>query len=56
MAVITISRQFGSSGEVVARLVAEKKGYLLVNKAMIVENLQSYGIRDDFRFFGSTLE
>jgi cytidylate kinase len=51
MAVITISRQFGSSGEVVARLVAEKKGYLLVNKAMIVENLQCYGIRDDFDLF-----
>ncbi|HHU77228.1 MAG TPA: hypothetical protein GXZ24_10150 [Firmicutes bacterium] len=51
MAVITISRQFGSSGEVVARLVAENKGYLLVNKAMILENLQSYGIQDDFDLF-----
>ena len=48
MAVITISRQFGSGGEAVARLVAEKMGYLLVNKAMIIENLRSYGIRDDF--------
>ncbi len=51
MAVITISRQFGSNGEVVARLVAEKKGYLLVNKAMIVENLQSHGIGEDFDLF-----
>lgn len=51
MAVITISRQFGSGGEEVARLVAEKKGYLLVNKAMILDNLHSYGIQDDFDQF-----
>jgi len=51
MAVITISRQFGSGGEAVARLVAEKMGYLLVNKAMIVENLRSYGVEDDFDQF-----
>ncbi len=51
MAIITISRQFGSGGEALARLVADKMGYLLVNKKMMVENLQSYGVEDDFEQF-----
>lgn len=46
MAVITISRHFGSGGEFIARLVAEKLGYLLVNKAVIDENMRSLGIYD----------
>lgn len=44
MAVITISREFGSGGEIIARLVAEKLQFLLVNKKMIVEALASYDI------------
>ncbi len=44
MAVITISREFGSGGETIARLVAEKLGFLLVNKKMIAEALAAYGI------------
>ncbi|MEW5921452.1 MAG: cytidylate kinase family protein [Bacillota bacterium] len=44
MAVITISRHFGSGGELVARLVAEKMGYLLINKAKIADNMRSIGI------------
>jgi len=44
MAVITISRHFGSAGELIARLVAEKLGYLLVNKAVIAENMRLCGI------------
>ena len=44
MAVITISRHFGSGGEFVATLVAEKLGYLLVNKAMIADNMRYFGI------------
>ena len=46
MAVVTISRYFGSGGEFVAQLVAEKMGYLLVNKAMIAKNMRSFGTYD----------
>ncbi len=46
MALITISRHFGSGGEFVAQLVADKLGYLLVNKAMIAENMRHFGIYD----------
>lgn len=46
MAVITISRHFGSGGELIARLVAEKLGFLLVNKAVIAENMRSCGIQE----------
>lgn len=46
MAVITISRQFGSAGEIIAQMVAEKLGYLLVNKKMIGEQLLRYGITE----------
>ncbi|HAA34123.1 MAG TPA: hypothetical protein DCD97_02300 [Firmicutes bacterium] len=46
MAVITISRQFGSAGEIIAQMVAEKLGYLLVNKKMIGEHLLRYGIEE----------
>ncbi len=44
MGVITISREFGSGGETVSRLVAEKTGFLLVNKSMILKELTSYGL------------
>ena len=44
MAVITISREFGSGGETVARRVAEKLGFLLVNKKAITEGLQSINV------------
>lgn len=46
MGVITISRQFGSGGEEVAREVAEKRGYLLVNKSTIASKLQEFGITE----------
>jgi len=46
MAVITISRQFGSGGEIIAQLVAQKLDYLLINKASISEKLQKYGISE----------
>jgi cytidylate kinase len=46
MALITISRHFGSGGEFVAQLVADKLGYLLVNKAMIADNMRYFGIND----------
>ncbi|MEW5785154.1 MAG: cytidylate kinase family protein [Bacillota bacterium] len=44
MGVITISREFGSGGETVARLVAAKTGFLLVNKKTIAEGLAAFGI------------
>ncbi len=46
MGIITISREFGSGGETVARLVAEKTGFLLVNKETITEGLARYGIEN----------
>ena len=44
MGTITISREFGSGGETIARLVAEKTGFLLVNKETITEGLAEFGV------------
>ncbi len=44
MGIITISREFGSGGEDIARFVAEKTDFLLVNKETIVKGLSEYGI------------
>ena len=44
MGIITISREFGSGGETIARMVAEKTRFLLVNKDTIVQGLAEYGI------------
>ena len=44
MGIITISREFGSGGETIARLVAEKMLFLLVNKETIAQGLAEYGI------------
>ncbi len=44
MGVITISREFGSGGETIARLVAEKTRFLLVNKETITQGLAEHGI------------
>lgn len=44
MGIITISREFGSGGETIARLVAKKTGFLLVNKDTIVKGLAEHGI------------
>lgn len=52
MAVITISRQFGSGGERIAQMVSQKLDYLLINKAVISEKLQKYGITEpEFTLF-----
>ncbi len=52
MAIITISRQFGSGGEHIAQEVAAEMGYLLVNKAMISERLRDFGISEpEFTIF-----
>lgn len=44
MGIITISREFGSGGETVARLVAEKTRFHLLNKETIIKGLSEYGI------------
>lgn len=44
MSVITISREFGSGGDVLAERVAEALGYHLVDKAFISAVLHQYGI------------
>ncbi len=44
MGVITISREFGSGGETIARFVAEKTSFLLVNKDTIIKGLSEFGI------------
>jgi cytidylate kinase len=44
LGIITISREFGSGGETIARLVAEKMQFLLVNKETIAQGLAEYGI------------
>lgn len=46
MAIITISRQFGSGGEFIAQETARKLGYLLVNKATISERLEEFGVTE----------
>ena len=44
MGVITISREFGCGGETIARIVADKTGFLLVNKDTIDQGLSEYGL------------
>ncbi len=44
MGIITISREFGSGGETIARFVAEKTRFLLVNKETIIKGLAEFGI------------
>ncbi len=46
MAVITISRQFGSGGEFIAREISRNLDYLLVNKAMISERLKEFVVSE----------
>ena len=46
MAVITISRQFGSGGEYIAREISRKLDYLLVNKAMISDRLKEFVVSE----------
>jgi cytidylate kinase len=44
MGIITISREFGCGGEAIARLVAEKTRFLLVNKETVALGLSEHGI------------
>lgn len=46
MSVVTISREYGSAGSVVARRAAELLGYHLVDKASIGRILAGYGLID----------
>jgi len=44
MGIITISREFGCGGEAIARMVAEKARFLLVNKETVAQGLSEHGI------------
>jgi len=44
LGVITISREFGCGGETIARFVAEKTSFLLVNKDTIIKGLSDFGV------------
>jgi len=44
MAVITISRQFGSGGEAIAEILAEATGYLLLNKKTLHRYIGEHGV------------
>ncbi|HHT46045.1 MAG TPA: hypothetical protein GX004_01975 [Firmicutes bacterium] len=46
MPVITISRQFGSGGEAIARIVSQRLNYLLLNRATITEKLKEYDVSE----------
>ncbi len=48
MSLITISRQFGSGGELVAQLLCQKTGFKLVNKEMINDKLKQYGFSEEY--------
>jgi cytidylate kinase len=50
LGIITVSREFGSGGETIARIVAEKTQFLLVNKETIMEGLAGYGIKEPPEF------
>ncbi len=45
LGIITISREFGSGGETIARFLAEKTHFLLVNKEIIIQGLAEHGIK-----------
>lgn len=44
VAIITVSRQFGSNGELIAQILAEATGCLLLNKAALEEYLSEHHI------------
>jgi cytidylate kinase len=44
LGIITISREFGSGGETIARMVADKTGFLLVNKDTVEAGLSEFGV------------
>ncbi|MBS3978092.1 MAG: cytidylate kinase family protein [Syntrophomonadaceae bacterium] len=44
MTVITVSRQFGAGGEMLARTIAENLGFLLVDRRQIAEGLAELGL------------
>jgi cytidylate kinase len=46
MAVITISRQFGSGGDEIAKQVAQTLGYILFDKTLIAQAAMAEGIAD----------
>lgn len=47
MSIITISREMGSSGQIIARRLADKLGYTLIDGEAILRVSQSYGLSAD---------
>lgn len=47
MSVITVAREFGSNGKVIARLVAERLGYDCVDKELIAEIARAAGVSQE---------
>ncbi len=46
MGVITISREFGCGSETIAQYVADKTGFLLVNKELVARGLLEHGLEE----------
>lgn len=46
MAVITISRQFGSNGDLIARKLSKKTGYPLIDKKVVEQIYEQFGYTD----------
>ena len=47
MSVITVAREFGSNGKVIARLIAERLGYDCVDKELIAEIARASGVSQE---------
>ncbi len=54
MTVITVSRQFGAGGELLARTVAEELGFLLVDRKLIAAGLAELGLPPQLVRFDET--
>lgn len=53
MAIITVSREFGSDGTLISQQVAQSLNYLLVDKALIEKVLRQYGMVQFSRVYDS---
>jgi cytidylate kinase len=47
MAIVTISREMGSGGSIIASTLAEKLGYILVNGETIIKEASKYGLSQE---------
>jgi len=54
LAVITFSRQFGAGGNLVASTMAQKLGFLLINREIITSKLEELGLPPQLTHFDKT--